>query len=89
MAWVESLGFGSSNQFVLDIGFHSHEAVVHGVGGRFVDTRQRTAHQVLGERPQIPQSRRGLFSEIETVGAAVGRIVPALDEAGGGSVARV
>ena len=52
--------------------------------GRFVDARQRTAHQVLGERPQIPQSRRGFFSEIETVGAAVGRIVAPLDEAGGG-----
>ena len=31
MAWVGSLGFGSGNQFVLDIGFHGHEAAVHGV----------------------------------------------------------
>ena len=52
--------------------------------GRFVDARQRAAHQVLGQRSQIPQRRRGFFSEVETVGAPVGRIVAPLDEAGRG-----
>ena len=51
--------------------------------GRLVDARQRAAHQVLGERAQILQRRRGFFSEIEPVGAPVGRIVAPLDEAGG------
>ena len=34
--------------------------------------------------PRSLKRRRGFFSEIETVGAAVGRIVAPFDEAGGG-----
>ncbi len=84
LAWAGSLCFGSGNQFVLDIGFHGHEAVVHGVDSRLIDAGQCSAHQVLGEGSEVSQRRRSLFGEVKTVGAPIGCVVAALDEPGGG-----
>ena len=44
---------------------------------------ERLAHDVLGERAEHFQLGRGLFGQIEAIGAPVGRVVAPLDETRG------
>ena len=47
-----------------------------------VEVRKRLAHDVLRQSAEDLQLRRGLFRQIEAVGAPVGRVVATLDQAG-------